>query len=494
MKTNLIQILLLLPFFALAQKENLGPNINSAQEEVLPILSPDGKTLFFTRFSGSNNNDSEIYQSELDANGQWKKCVRLGRQLNNSNHNSVCGLTADNNQMLLLGDYSGGSSKFSISVRTDTGWSMPKPVFFEAPLKNLGSYLIACISSDGQVMIINVQERETVGGMDLYVSFRKPDGTWTFPKNMGRVLNTEQDELTPCIAPDLKTLYFSSKREGSLGSADVYVTRRLDDSWLQWTKPENLGNSVNTKDWDTYYFVPANGEYAFFTTENPQSQTDIFRIKLPENMKPNPTVLITGKVINKKTNKPMTASITYEPLGKKGNPITLKSDPKTGTYKIILPQGEVYGFYASRDGFYPVSENIDLKSLEKYTEIEKDLYLAPLESGETIRLNNLFFDFSKAEIREQSLPELDRLVKALEQNPAMKIEVSGHTDNVGAENSNQKLSEKRAESVKKYLTSQKIAPERIRVKGYGEAKPLANNSTEEGRQQNRRVEIEILNL
>jgi outer membrane protein OmpA-like peptidoglycan-associated protein len=273
---------------------------------------------------------------------------------------------------------------------------------------------------------------------------------------------------------------------------DMYIARRLDESWTKWTEPQNLGPQINSESWDAYYTVTASGDYAYFvSTENSVGQGDIYRVKLPQALRPRPVVLLSGRVLDAKTHKPVNARIKYEllPSGREvGGALT---NPTTGVYKITLPAGFTYGYRAEAPGYVPVSENLDLRSTEHYSEERRDLTLVPLEKGQTIRLNNIFFETAKAELRPESFAELDRVVDLLKSNPTMEIAITGHTDNVGTASMNRELSDARAKSVMSYLIEKGIAKKRLTAKGYGDSKPVASNDTEEGRQENRRVEFTI---
>jgi hypothetical protein len=254
-----------------------------------------------------------------------------------------------------------------------------------------------------------------------------------------------------------------------------------------------LGGTINTNDWDAYYTLDARGEEAYMTNgKNSLGGSDIVKIKLITELRPNPVVLIRGKVYNAKTKETIGANIEYENLKDGKNAGVANSDPLTGEYKIVLPYGVNYGFLAYTDKFISVSDNLDLSSVAAYQEITRDLYLVPLEVGSTIRLNNIFFDIGKATLRSESYPELDRLIGIMTENSKMVIELSGHTDNVGSSDANLKLSNDRAQSVVDYVVSKGIEVGRLTAKGYGETKPLTANDTEEGKQLNRRVEFTIL--
>lgn len=301
--------------------------------------------------------------------------------------------------------------------------------------------------------------------------------------------------MTPFLASDGETLYFSSDRPGGLGDNDIWKSRRLDDSWQKWSEPENLGKPINSPAWDAFFTLDAGGEYAYLTTgEDSYGASDIVRVKLLEKQKPDPVILVSGNVYNLKDNKPLSASLIYQTLPDgtvAGNGI---SNPVDGSFKIVLPYDKNYSIRASAPKFFAISENLNLDSLVKrgYKEIHKDLYLAPIEIGQVFRLNNVFFDFDKWDLRPESFIELSRVVLLLNENPDIEIELSAHTDSRGSDEYNFVLSDKRAKSVMDYIISQGILASRLTSHGYGESRPVATNETDEGRQLNRRVEFKIV--
>ena len=354
----------------------------------------------------------------------------------------------------------------------------------------------ATMAHDAQTLLLYMTERERRHNNDIYVCFLEKDSTWTEPKSIGKKINLPQyNEMTPYLASDGVTLYFSSNRPGGLGDNDIWMTRRLDKSWEKWSDPVNLGSPINTPEWDAFFTLDAGGEYAYLTNStDTYGESDIVRVKLLEKEKPDPVVLVSGNVYNKKTNKPLTASLIYETLPdgvEAGNAVSNSED---GSFKIVLPYDKNYLIRATADHFFAQSENLNLDSLIQagYKEIHKDLYLVPIEIGQVVRLNNVFFDFDKWDLRPESFIELDRVVTLLKDNPAIEIEMSAHTDSHGSDEYNIKLSDKRARSVMEYILSKGIAASRIISQGYGETKPVVPNDTDENRQLNRRVEFTIL--
>jgi OOP family OmpA-OmpF porin len=478
-------------------KENLGYNINSQFDEVFPVISPDGKTLYFDRKDHPANigRTDNIWYSELLSDGKWGPAINIGSPLNIGGISFVASVTPDGNTLLIGGTYPDDDERLSFGLctsnRTGGGWSKPQKMKIDNFFTK-HRFMEFCLANDGKTMIASLQRDDSYGVRDLYVSFLKDDGSWSAPKNLGSDVNSASDEGMPFLASDGKTMYFSSEGFAGYGSVDMFMTRRLDDSWTKWSEPVNLGPDFNTPDWDAYYTVPASGDYAYFVSNKGSvGGLDIFRAKLPQALKPEPVVLVYGKAIDSKTGHPLSAEIHYEilPGGKEAG--IARTNPKDGSYKITLPAGHLYGFRAEAKGYIPVSENLDVKKIDTYKEINRDLKLVPFASGETVRLNNIFFDFNKSELKSESFSELDRLVQMLKDKSDVEVTISGHTDNVGKPAANQKLSEARAAAVKAYLGTKGIILNRLKVVGYGSTKPLAPNSTEDGRQQNRRVEFTI---
>lgn len=496
------EINLLVPKTKGLYREKLGSTVNTDVSDRTPLIAPDGNTLYFIRggnpknYGGTDNDD--IYYSLKNDQRDWQEAICLGYPLNNSSPNSVISISPDNNTLFLMHQYTAygkfKGSGFSVTNRTAEGWSVPKDVVVENYYNEGGSNEF-CFSADLGILISAIKTKQTVGSNDLYVSFRKDDGTYTEPLNMGNIINSKGWETSPFLASDGKTLYFSSSSDGhpGYGSNDVFVSKRLDDTWTNWSTPKNLGLDINTPFWDTYFSLPASGEYAYIVSNTGQSD-DIYRIKLSPEFKPDPVVIISGRVLNAKTKEPLQATINYSDINNSLKSGIASSEPKNGTFKIALPAGKNYQFLAVKEGFYPNAENIDLSQLKEYGEIERDLYLSPLVVGEAIRLNNLFFDFGKADLKNESKAELERVIALLKNNPTMMIEIGGHTDNVGDDASNLKLSGIRVQSVVNYLVSYGIPSEQLTSKGYGEQKPVSDNSSDTGRARNRRVEFTILKL
>lgn len=473
--------------------ENLGSRINSEYDEFFPIISPDGKTLFISRNDHPNNiggRKTDIWYSDLEPDGYWGPLTNIGPPLNNKNTNFVCSIMPDGNTMLVGNLYYGNGGTgpgISITNRTANGWSFPQALTINN-FHNRGQYVNYFLAADSRTMLMALERDETYGGNDVYVSFLLDDGNWSTPLNVGRTINTAGNESTAFLAPDNRTLYFSSEGHNGFGGHDIFMSRRLDDTWLKWSEPQNLGSGINTRDWDAYFSIPASGEYAYFVSNaNSFGGSDIFRIPLSEALRPRPVVLMSGTVLDAKTGKPIEADIVVQTLIE-GTPVAqARSNPTTGKYALSLPAGDVYSFYAQAPNYFAVNESIDLLNQSAYEEQSRDLRLVPVEAGQSVDLNNIFFETGKWEILPSSAMELERIVGLLKENPRMAITVLGHTDDVGSEQDNQRLSEKRASAVVDYLANKGIKKSRMKFKGMGEAKPV----DEANRTKNRRVEFRI---
>ncbi|MFT4031846.1 MAG: OmpA family protein [Siphonobacter sp.] len=490
-------------------KENMGAGINSIAKELNPIISPDGKTLFFTRWGHPENmgeavpesdkllKRQDIWYSEL-VNGKWQKALNIGAPLNNNSHNSICSISADGKTVLLLNQYNpDGSMSFGISTseKTSTGWTNPKPVIIDNLnlIQDLsGSFTEYALSEDKRTLVMALRRMDSYGDRDLYVSFLQSNGHWSTPKNLGKTVNTADEEGSPYLAPDGKTLYFSTEGWPGYGNKDIFMTRRLDVTWQHWSEPQNLGQPINTAGWDGYFTIPASGDYAYLCSDqNSLGEEDIFRVKTNEAFRPEPVVLLSGLVLNANTQKPVAADVFSVSLTGTRDSLSTDYNPQTGEYKFILPLKNLYAITAQLKGYLPVHEEIDLKTEKRYREIRKNLLLVPIEVGSRIVLNTVYFRQSRAEIDSSSEGELNRLVTIMKENPAMEIKLEGHTDNQGDFDANIKLSTDRVKNVKAYLVEHGIDTTRIQYQGFGSTRPIASNYSEENRRKNRRVEFTV---
>ncbi|MEP6736330.1 MAG: OmpA family protein [Chryseolinea sp.] len=491
--------------------EALDKNVNSEYDELNPLLSPDGKTLYFSRRNHPENiggvtDKEDIWYSELDATGQWQLAKNMGPKFNNSGPNfvnTIQSVTPDGKSALMvLGNKYMPKGKMlagvSVSTRVNGEWSSPKALNITNDY-NLNAKANYFLTDNRQTLLMSVEREDTQGDRDLYVTFLKSDSVWSEPLNLGTVVNTAGEESAPFLASDDKTMYFSSNGFSGYGGNDIYVSKRLDDTWTNWSEPENLGPEINSPLEDLFFNIPAASEHAYYSRGVSESNMDIFRIKLPILRGPESWVTVRGKIVDKATGKPLGAKVIYERLPDGKGLGVSQSNPETGEYEIRLPAGELYGLRTEADNKISESQSLDLRDIKNDQTIEKDFNLDPigvaaLAENSTILLNNLFFDLEKATLRPESFPELDRLVALMNEKPSMTIEIAGHTDVTGSEAYNLSLSKQRANAVAQYLKDKQIDKDRMTVLFFGETKPMESNDTREGRKRNRRVEFKILKL
>lgn len=502
-------------------KEALSKSVNSNYTEKLPVISANGRTLWLTRADHPQNigidRAEDIWYATMSDDGSWTEAVNPGPPLNNEYPNTVVSATPDNNMLLLYGIYEKEtnnrqtnadsaqnirhkiirrhtpeySAGFFTSHRTADGWSAPKPVLIRN-FNLLGDKISACLSSDQKTMIISMEREDSHGQNDLYVCDALPDGSWSEPLNLGPDVNSFDDDSNPFLAADGITLYFATAGRSGYGDKDIFLSRRLDDTWQRWSEPQNLGPSINTPLMEASYTTTASGKYSYYVSKDTiQGSLDIFRLVLPDSARPKPIALITGRTLNGKTGRPIAADIYYERVSDGKEVGRAHSDPKSGVYTIALPAGERYGCRAESEGYASINDYFDMESLHNYTEIKRDLTLVPIEKGAVVRMNNIFFEFGKWNLASASFAELNRVVNFLNNYPDISIEIAGHTDSIGAPERNLLVSENRARAVADYLTGKGISQSRIIVRGYGASAPAAANTTEEERSKNRRVEFII---
>ena len=493
--------------------EQLDENVNSEYSEYNPLLSPDGKTLYFSRKNhpeniGGQKDKEDIWYSELDEGGKWKLAQNMGSQFNNAYPNFVntVSTTPDGKSVIMiLGNKyvkDGKKSLAGVSISSQVGGKWTKPVNLNITndynINDKANYFLA---NNRKTLIMSVEREDTKGDRDLYVTFMQDDSVWTEPLNLGIVINTAAEEASPFVAIDDKTLYFSSKGFSGFGGSDIYVSKRLDDTWTKWSTPENMGKTINSPLEDLFFNIPANSEFAYYSRGVTEENTDIFSVKLPVIQSPEPWVTVAGKLMDAKTDLPMGAKIIYERLPDGKDMGLSQSEPKTGEYEIKLPTGFFYSIRAEAKDYISESQNVDLRNVPADMNKKRvDFRLRPIEvvrieKNALFTLNSIFFDFDKAVLKPESFPELERVVQLLNDKPSASIEVAGHTDNIGTNDYNQKLSERRANAVKKFLISKGIDAARVTTVGYGETKPLVSNDDEiDGREINRRVEFTIVAL
>lgn len=482
------------------QLQNLGKLANSTYGEISPYITPDGSKIFFIREDHPNNTlvgeTQDVWWCQLKNDSVVSEAKHLGFPFNTLHNNSINSQTADGQLRMIKGvfDKYGQFKKsgYSYTVLTAEGWSDPKAMNIKGYAgMNKGKYVGMCLAPSGNVMILSFSEKKDNERSELYISKRIDDDTWSKPEKLA---GTKNGDFAPFVASDNKTLYFSAYERGGYGNADIFVMKRLDDTWLNWSEPVNLGEGINTTDWDAYFKVSPTGKYAFLVSAI-GGNSDLYRLPLfSKEVKPDPVIIVEGVVKDAETGKPLQSSLEYTNLTTNTQEGIGRSSVIDGSYKVVLPYGNNFSIGARLPGYYSENLNLDLSKVGEFAVVKKDILLRPIKAEAVIRLNNIFFETAKAVLLPTSQNELDGLIRILAENPSMKIEIRGHTDNVGSDASNQTLSENRAKAVVDYLAGKGIASGRLVYKGFGESSPVAGNETEEGRAFNRRVEFRIISV
>ncbi len=493
--------------------------INSSYDEQSPVMSPDGSTIFFTIGNhpaniGGRKDPGDIWFVR-QVEGAWSQPIHGGNALNNKAYNAVAGFSPDGQQLFLHGHYGGGNAPartqgISVSRRTGSGWSSPDnisiPYFF-----NKSGTLCGSLSADNSVFVFSAESYGTYGVDDIYVSLRQ-NGAWSEPRNLGSVINTQFQELSPSLSDDMRTLYFSSNGRRGFGSFDVYSAVRLDDTWTSWTSPENLGAQINTEGRELYYRSYESRGFVLFTTTTSSDGYGDVRLHAPGDILPaetpmvsteqiiaspvqvtratedstNPDVVrIHGRISNSRTGEAIAARVSFESPGLATHSVLSTAEG----YAIAIPSAP-YAVRIEATGYVSSLEKLDVNALE-IRDLEMNYRLQPVEVGTTVNLKNVLFAQTKTDILPESYPELDLVVAFMKDNPNVRIELMGHTDGRGVHADNVRLSQQRVNKVKEYLVSKGVEARRITGKGFGGSKPIASNDTEESRRINRRVEFVI---
>ncbi len=509
--------------------ESLGLGVNSLYDEENPVLSPDGQKLYFVRKNhienvGGKKDLGDIWVAELNENGQWGVAKNLGKPINNKFENRIIGFSNNGNTMILKNHYAsdGSAAKtqgVSYSELRNGKWSFPLKMDISY-FYNKSDDATMSVSADGKVMLLSIQSYDTKGAEDIYVSFSTGFKKWSQPVNLGSTINTKFQEMTPYLASDNMTIFFASNGHGGFGSRDIFISRRLDDTWKKWTKPTNLGASINTEGVELSYILPG-GDYAYLvSTQNSEGYGDIQRVRISPEEKPknlvslelvdrkdsiiapiiteikvdkiDVSVTLKGKVVDaNEVEKPIAARLEYTLIDDLTDKVAVISDAATGAYNVQLVPGKTYLLKVSAEGYMTIEENLVIAK-NSLPALQKHYLLTPLKVGTTVNLKSVLFEQSTANLLEDSYIELDQVSNMLTENPNIEIELSGHTDNRGSAKLNLELSKKRVDAVMYYLISKGTDPTRIKGKGFGGTKPIASNRGENTRKLNRRVEFTII--
>lgn len=475
-----------------------GAPINTRSSEYLPMLDPTGRKLYFTSKRSGGISKEAATEGEFDEDlyyiekigDTWSAPVLLPEPINTDNNDGAAAFSADGQMMVYTACNRAdgmGSCDLYIAYLEGDKWSVPTNMGNVVNSKSWESQ--PTISADGNRIIFVSDRPGGYGDTDLYMIEKNIFGDWGVPVNLGPIINTPFGEYTPFLSQDGKTLYFSTNGHPGYGGWDIFMSVYEDG---KWSKPVNLGRPINTAGDDLYFTIGGSGEYGYFASDRENGNTDLYEIAIPESMRPKPTVVVSGIVSDARSDQPLGAYVLVEDLTTGELIAVNKSNSVTGHYLVVLPAGRKYSVSANKESFFFYSNRFDVPLEAKFSEIRMNIPLKPIEKGAKVVINNIFFETGKSTLSPESRLELEKAIALMKQNPTMVIEVGGHTDSVGDDAMNMKLSHDRARSVRDYLIAGGIAPERVQAKGYGELNPIASNDTEEGRKANRRTEFVIL--
>ncbi|MEZ4807851.1 MAG: OmpA family protein [Flavobacteriales bacterium] len=486
---------------------NLGPAVNSADPEYYPCITADDGTLIYTRRVKDPaivpwGMQEDFMVSHRGADGAWQPAMPVPT-VNTRQYNEGAGTLTPDGRFIVFtkcatedGSYGGdlrglGSCDLFISRRIGDRWTAPENL--GPPVNSRNWETQPSMGSDGRTLyfIRGTQARDGIKSMDIYSTVLQDDDTWSKPEPLGPNVNTPYQEESVQIHPDGRTLYFSSNGHPGFGGLDIYVSRK--DANGAWGQALNLGYPINTGADENSLLVSADGRVAYFASDRPggEGDLDLYSFELYTEARPLPVSFIRGKVTDRTNGRPLEADVQLYDVTSGDLATGAYSDPKTGEFLVCVPTGREYALNASSDGYLFFSQNYDVPATtaEPYN---LDVPLSPITSGSVIALRNVFFNTASYELLPASNAELGRLVKLMEANPSLRIELGGHTDNVGADAANMTLSDQRAKAVRDFIIAKGIAADRISARGYGETRPVASNETEEGRALNRRTEVTVL--
>ena len=470
---------------------NLGINVNSNADEYLPALSADGSTLIFTRsenVKGVRNEDFYISYNDTD---EWQFANNLGEPINTLKNEGAQCITADGKTLYFTAcsrNDSYGRCDIYQSDFVNEKWTNPVNL---GPNINTESWESQpAISSDGRQLFFVSNRPGGRGGKDIWVSYKNANGVWMEAKNIGDKINTSKDDISPFLHWDNQTLYFASKGFIGMGGFDVFVSR-LNGSG-DWGEATNIGYPINSPSDENSLIVAKDGRTAYFASSffnEDRNDLDLYTFDLPQESRSLEVAYMQGLITDSKTNNPIKADIELVNL-KSGKSYKSSESDLDGNYMLCLPSDAEYALTVNKKKYLFYSENIKLE--HEGSILVKNFKLQPLEVGEQVRLDNIFFELNSSDLKDESLVELNKIIKFMASNPFLVIEIGGHTDNSGSKAYNLNLSDNRARSVKDALVQRGIPSDRIQTKGYGMSVPLNTNSSEQERALNRRTELKII--
>ena len=472
---------------------NMGSSINSKDQEYSPAFAIDEKTIYITKRMGNlsdNRPNEDLYFAELN-DESWDKVKDIGPPINTIENEGAFSISSDGNYIFFTScSRNGGKGQCDIwlTSKKNNRWDEPKNL--QSPINTKYWESQPSISSDGRMLYFSSDRPGGYGGTDIWVSEFSNSG-WSAPKNLGPAVNTSKDEQFPFIHSDNRTLYFSSNGHPGLGKSDLYLTRK--DVKLNWETPINMGFPINSRGQDWNLVVARDGKTAYFSSDQLKGfgGLDIYTFQLPEKLQAEKVSYLRGYVRDAITKQPLSANVELSPIN--GEPTTLTyAKPGTGMFLVPLKTNMKFALTIDKDGYLFYTEFYNMPAIQRDQPIELIIDLEKIELGNSVVLKNIFFDTDKSDIKDESKQELEKLIDFLSENNSIRIEISGHTDNVGDSKHNMVLSENRAKSVCDFLTNNGIEKSRLTYKGFGDTQPIKQNNTDENRAKNRRTEFKII--
>jgi outer membrane protein OmpA-like peptidoglycan-associated protein/tetratricopeptide (TPR) repeat protein len=475
----------------------LSDTVNAYVMQYFPVLTADQQSLIFTRrLGGGPSDDEDLVISAKNKRGRWEEPKSLSKNINSELNEGTCTISADGRKLIFtscVGRQGYGSCDLFQSVRIGDEWTQPKNL---GPMVNSAEWESQpSLSADGRTLYFVSDRRGGEGRRDIWVSTLNENGQWTRAKNVGKPVNTPYDEISPFIHVNNRVLYFASNGQIGFGGYDIFFSER--DSLSAWREPKNIGSPINNHEDQFSLFITADGKKGYYSHEEAKeggySASQIYEIEIPEeNRIRYASNYVKGVVRDKQTRAPLDASIELINLESNRTESLVSSDSVSGAYLIVLTQGAEYALYVNRPGYLFQSLNFNYSTVKNFEPIVLDIDLEKATAGTRAVLQNIFFEVDKYDLQPKSVTELEKIQRFLKENPAVRVEISGHTDNSGTAAHNASLSQKRAQSVYDYLVSHGVEASRLFAKGYGADQPIADNSTEDGRQKNRRIEFKVI--
>lgn len=465
--------------------------LNSPDGDFAPYVSIDGKIIYFSSNRRGGLGGDDIWYAPLE-NGRPGKPQNIGAPIDSKYNEGTIAFSPDGKRCYLTicgrPDSYGGCDIY-YSELTKDGWSEPK---------NIGRYVNSrdwdghpCVSADGEWLYFSSERYGGYGGKDLY-RIRLDTDTPTKAENLGYPINNARDQVSPFIHPDGKTLYFASSGHGGLGMLDIVKSTIGKDG--KWGAPVNLGAPINTSENDYFFTVPTEGDIIYFASARAggYGATDIYSYPLEASLRPAAVATLSGKVVDKETGKPVAATVVVEDLETGKVLFNRETKPETGEFFVVLPAGRRYGISVDADGYTFASQSFEIKPEEGFQSLSRMFKITPVQAGASVTLNNIFYDFGKAELRPESYSELDRVLKLFQNYPDMRIEVIGYADSIGSTEYNLDLSKRRAEAVRHYLLENGVKAEQVIARGVGEELPTGEIKSRADLKKSRRVEFNII--